>query len=177
MPTESSPVTVLPSAHANQLLLQQGIDLLGRLGSATFTRRVAGHSPVGAQFRHVLDHYEAFFRGLPSGRIDYDARARDPSIAMDPDRAAAAAMHWHGALADLGSTTGDAVLLVQTDSGAPARMPDWRTSSVGRELQFLASHTTHHFALMALLLELQGEPAPVDFGVAASTRAFVATHK
>jgi hypothetical protein len=36
-------------------------------------------------------------------------------------------------------------------------------------LQFLLSHTVHHFALMALILRAQGADPGDDFGVAPST--------
>ena len=45
----------------------------------------------------------------------------------------------------------------------------WSYSSIFRELQFLLSHTIHHFALVAMLLRLQGCVPAVDFGVALST--------
>jgi uncharacterized damage-inducible protein DinB len=40
---------------------------------------------------------------------------------------------------------------------------------VGRELQFLASHTLHHYALIAALLRLQGVEPGEEFGVAPGT--------
>jgi uncharacterized damage-inducible protein DinB len=42
-------------------------------------------------------------------------------------------------------------------------------STPDRELQFLASHTVHHFALVALLLRLAGVSVPDGFGVATAT--------
>jgi hypothetical protein len=175
MHTKQSVAASLPATLGNQLLLLQGLELLAGLSSHAFAHGPDGHSPVGTQLRHVLDHYEAFFEGLPSGRVDYDARRRDGLLESRVDLAAAALVRWHEALGGLDATSADASLLVQSDSGAGGDAPDWRPSSVGRELQFLASHTTHHFALIALLLELQGLAPPAGFGVAPSTRAFLAT--
>ena len=45
----------------------------------------------------------------------------------------------------------------------------WGTSSVERELQFLRSHTVHHFALIAVILRLSGVEPDEQFGVAPST--------
>jgi hypothetical protein len=45
----------------------------------------------------------------------------------------------------------------------------WSYSSIGRELQFLLSHTIHHYALIALALRLQGYEPSAEFGVAPST--------
>jgi hypothetical protein len=45
-------------------------------------------------------------------------------------------------------------------------------SSAGRELQVLASHTTHHYALIALLLQARGIEVEPGFGVAPSTLVY-----
>ncbi len=42
-------------------------------------------------------------------------------------------------------------------------------STVGRELQFLVSHTVHHFAIIAVMHSSQGIELPPDFGIAPST--------
>jgi hypothetical protein len=55
------------------------------------------------------------------------------------------------------------VLRVRQDSSV------WAASSLARELQFTLSHTVHHYALIALILRLQGFAPPADFGVAPAT--------
>jgi hypothetical protein len=45
----------------------------------------------------------------------------------------------------------------------------WSQSSVTRELQALLSHTVHHYALIALMLQLNGFEVPEELGVAPST--------
>ena len=42
-------------------------------------------------------------------------------------------------------------------------------STLGRELAFVDSHTIHHQALIAVLLELADVPVPDDLGLAPST--------
>jgi len=42
-------------------------------------------------------------------------------------------------------------------------------STIQRELQFLSSHTVHHFAIVAMILKIQGFETPDTFGVAPST--------
>ena len=44
-------------------------------------------------------------------------------------------------------------------------------SSIGRELAFVASHTVHHFALLAAHCQQHGIPTPADFGKAPATVA------
>ena len=45
----------------------------------------------------------------------------------------------------------------------------WTSSTLGRELLFLLSHTIHHYALIDLLLREEGFEVPPDFGMAPST--------
>ena len=51
------------------------------------------------------------------------------------------------------------------------------TSSIGRELQILSSHTIHHFALIAMTLRAMGYHVDRDFGMAPSTLRFNAALK
>jgi uncharacterized damage-inducible protein DinB len=45
----------------------------------------------------------------------------------------------------------------------------WTATTFGRELQYLLSHTVHHFALIGVMLRLLGVDPGSDFGVAPST--------
>jgi len=174
MITEPFEPVSLPSAQGNRALLQQGVAAIGRLSAEQYGVARPGASSVGAQFRHILDHYAALFGGLPSRRVNYDARQRDRALEVDQVAAAAAARQWIGALDTLKAASGNLQLTVQSDSGGGPDHPDWRESSLGRELQFLASHTVHHYALIKLLLEGHGVRLDDDFGMAPSTRAHLA---
>jgi hypothetical protein len=131
-----------------------------------------GWAPVGAQYRHVLEHYEAFLRGVPDGRVNYDERPRDQMIEASRSRALAATQECLAALERL-SGGSDGPLMVQMDVGGGPEAPDWRASSVGRELQFLLSHTVHHYALIKLLLADAGPCLDTEFGVAPSTLSYL----
>lgn len=53
-------------------------------------------------------------------------------------------------------------------------IPEWCGSTLHRELQFLVSHTVHHYALIVALLgrlSYELEPEHADFGIAPSTLA------
>ena len=52
-----------------------------------------------------------------------------------------------------------------TGIARPAAAP----SSLARELQFLTSHTIHHFAVIALILRAMDVEVDREFGVAPST--------
>jgi len=157
-----------PALDGNQHFLHQGVALLEQLSDTTYGSAVGRHSPVGAQYRHVLEHYQCLLAGVGEGRVDYDARARDPLIERDRGHALQVTRDLLQTIAALPHDP-DLSLVVQMDCGGGETCREWCRSSLGRELQFLASHTVHHYALIALLLEAQGEEVPPDFGVAPST--------
>jgi hypothetical protein len=168
MPTDHS------LAAVNRAALQQGIDVIKRHGTQLYARETEGApSRVGAHFRHVLDHYEVFFAGLPGGRIDYDARERDPAVELDPARAIASAESFISRLAELGAKGENRLIEVNVAEGDhSAAEPVWTRSSIQRELSFLMSHTVHHYVLIALHAREAGVDLGEEFGVAPSTLAY-----
>ena len=144
-----------PVVAANLHCLEQAIELLGRLPESAFARTEARHAKtVGPHLRHVLDHYSAFIAGLPDFRVDYDARERTREIA--------------GELVLMEEDLMELPIQIRLESGG-AEAEQWSHSTVRRELQFLLSHTVHHFALIAVLLERFEIAVPDDFGIAPST--------
>lgn len=165
----------LAAIRGNCRFLEQGVALLRRIPLEAYRAPARpGWSPVGAQFRHVLDHYQAFIEGWETGAIDYDARRRDPGVERDPAEALARAEAAIAALERIHGEDANRPVAVQMDPGGGQHLPDWRPSTVGRELQFLVSHTVHHYALIKLLLEDAGVKLPPDFGTAPSSLAWQA---
>lgn len=158
-------------ARANAALLRQGIDALGQMGSEQFsTSAREDASPIGAHFRHVLEHYHAFLEGLEEGRVDYDARPRDRRLEDDPELAIASTEQVILRLEELAGRPRWRQLFINSASEAGAAdAHDWTASTVGRELAFLLSHTIHHYALIRLLAYDHGIRLDADFGVAPST--------
>ncbi len=164
----------LEAVEGNLLVLEQAVEVLQRMEDVIYADggAAAGISPVGVHFRHVFDHYRAFLSGLEAGVVDYDARDRQVPLERDRQLAIATAL---GFITDLGRLPADlapraiqvTVRSVATDDSAP----DWSTSTIKRELQFLVSHTVHHYALIKELLRRTGFEAGDDFGVAPSTIA------
>ena len=157
----------------NLIVLQQGVDLLDALDARVYARegRFIARSSVGGHFRHCIDFYTAFLDGVALGRIDYTARERDPRVERDSRRARARLAGIALRLAALAGAA-DATLAVRSEDQDPEREPIWSPSSLGRELQVVSSHTVHHFAMIAVLLRLEGVEPPEDFGVAPSTLAY-----
>jgi uncharacterized damage-inducible protein DinB len=122
--------------------------------------------------RHTIDFFRNFLRGLAAGRVDYDARDRDPRLETDRTAAESALLEIIEELRGLDGADAGRPLAVRAEGVVWASPNDgWAASSVDRELQVLLSHTVHHFALIALLLRNRGVEPPMDFGVAPSTSA------
>lgn len=133
--------------------------------SATFR-----NSSLGQHLRHTLEHVEALLEGLSDHDINYDARKRDEQIEREPK---VAAQHCHNirkALQIAGETTPDDYMLsIRASSSCDDRVES-QASTFGRELQFLVSHTVHHFAIMAGICHELGIHTPDNFGIAPSTQ-------
>jgi uncharacterized damage-inducible protein DinB len=157
--------------QANLHLLEQSRELLTRLDAETYvkTSPVFLNSAIGGHMRHCLEHYQSLISGLPEGRINYDHRARDPMVETEPQAAQNRIIELTNQLAELISSDLPEEVTVLMDHGAESSDGIWQKSTLGRELQFLISHTIHHFALMAGLCRLHGVSISKEFGVAPST--------
>lgn len=157
----------------NIVCLKQGIDLLRDTPDSVYinTEYPVYTSSIGDHFRHCLEHYQCFLNGVGERSIDYDARKRDRRIASER----AYAIDVAGAIVDrLGelSCVG-APLRIKMDCGlGEEEGAVWAQSTVERDLQYLQAHTIHHYALIAMILRVQGREPSESFGVAPSTLTF-----
>ena len=137
---------------------------------------IAGQQPdayaaVGPHMRHCVDHFLCLLRGVDSGAVDYDARARDPRLESEPQ-------HFLNALE---SVVCQLQSVEASDLGRELRMRQevgpgsFREvgTNLERELVFLSGHTIHHIAIMTLLVEARGVELPPGLGVAFSTETFL----
>jgi hypothetical protein len=154
---------------ANLVLLEQGHALIGRISDADFGGSDGLPKPVGPHFRHVLEHYSCFLAGLPRRRIDYDGRAREEAIETRRPAALDRIRELVEGVRTLAAADLDAAAEIRLECGLGAEAEQWSRSTLRRELQFLLSHTIHHYALIGLLLERRGIEVGPDFGVAPST--------
>ena len=158
----------------NLHFLRQGRDLLSTLEAQLYAEHEPGRSPIGAHMRHCVDYYRCFLEGLETGKIDYDARERDPDLESQPHAASQALDDISGRLAALDPADFFRVLEVKVDTPEDA-MFTWSRSTMLRELQFLVGHTVHHYALIGFLLRQKGIDPGDDFGVAPSTLEYRST--
>lgn len=158
-----------------QVCLEQGINLMKQLSPEGYTGKhpECYNSTIGGHVRHNLDHFLCLQQGLPAGKVDYDARARDEFLENDPAYAASKMTELVEFVQNLAGENLDRTLHIKMDCGAHHDdVEQWSQSSLRRELQFLISHTIHHYALIATLCSRTGLKLPADFGVAPSTLRF-----
>jgi uncharacterized damage-inducible protein DinB len=156
----------------NRQLLEQSVNLLDQLPDSAYSAKSPEGSqapPLGPHFRHCLDFYVCFLDGLELRVIDYGSRSRR----RDVETFREVAMVALGAVAERVGNIEVATLAepveLRREASDEGETDEWFSSSVGRELQFLLSHTVHHYALIALALRLEGHTVPESFGVAPST--------
>lgn len=163
--------TIKILANDNSRYIEQAVTLLESISDELF----AGAAPlelgssVGAHLRHCIDHYDNFLAGVPSGNVDYDARQRKVELETDRKRAIEKLKSLEAALQDI-SELDDKPVKVKMDCGNNEDEKSWWTdSSVRRELQFLISHTVHHYAIIKMVLIASGCEVIEEFGIAPST--------
>lgn len=148
----------------NMAAIDQGLELIEALRGSNGGD---GGGRVAPHFRHCIDFYDCFLRGAETGRIDYDARARSPELESELGSVALAFRRIREQLGAMGSLPPQTPVEARAD--ALEDDTPWTSSTLGRELLFLLSHTIHHYALVDLLLREEGFEVPSDFGMAPST--------
>lgn len=161
----------------NITCLKQGEDLITHMNRDQYSTKV-GHcfnSSAGEHFRHIIDHYESLMNGAAVGqedvlRIDYDSRRRDREVELNPEAGIARLQLICSFLEQL-DVDAEIGLEVKMDTGSDIT-DQWAPSTLLRELQFLLSHTVHHYALIATMNAINGIGTPEEFGIAPSTLAY-----
>lgn len=166
--------------ESRRALIAENINLLSQLrtlitqtSSSTFQRQHPdlGSGSIGEQVRHVLNHYESLLRDCTT--VDYENRTRGSSVETAPSFA----------LFRIDEISQELQQLAQGSGPSRVRMPETVTisgqkrrvhldSTMERELSFLASHTTHHLALIRILATVAGSRVPSGVGLAKSTQDY-----
>lgn len=152
----------------NRQLLQQAAELAQ---AHALPGRPSYRVLAGPHLRHVIEHYEALLFPPQPGVVDYDARARDEQLEASPQRAQARLEALYQALEGCAVFTLAEPLRVLGQCGLMGEDRFEASSSLGRELAFVASHAIHHFALLVGYCQQHGVPIPDGFGRAPATRA------
>jgi hypothetical protein len=128
---------------------------------------IIGGASIGAHLRHILDFYTAFYFGAKKTHIDYDDRKRELLVEQQFESGLTLLSTVIEQLESMSgevnrSVTINAAIEVSSDQA-------FGQSNMIRELQSLHSHTTHHMAIIAIVLKLNEIAVDDDFGKAPST--------
>jgi len=170
----------LSVVRANIHFLQQGIDLLSSITGDQYAMNNGKYfkSGVGKHFRHIIDHYVSLVN-REDDKVNYDARERDTRLETDRSFAIGKMQLLINQLNHFLENPAalDDLVTVKSNEGAGEEDAAWSDSSVRRELQFLISHTVHHYALIAIILKTIGFNPSQEFGVAPSTLKYEKEHR
>ncbi len=155
--------------RANIHYLHQAVALLERLDDGLYRKPVASFygSSVGGHLRHCIEHFLSFLSGMESGKVDYDDRKREERLEILTAEASGVLAEITSAFNSLLEGEPPVGLLVKMDCGGDEI--EWQPSTTGRELQFLVSHTVHHFAMIGGICRALEVEMEENFGVAPST--------
>lgn len=166
----------LIAQHQQQLL--QLRKLVSRLEPEEYGQMLSpGEASIGMQARHLLDAVQALLEGCAADarpvRVQYGARHRGAPEERCPERAV---QRIDALLATLQALAPEtlalpAEVLLAGQTLAPLQATSV-ASSVVRELLYVASHCTHHLAIIRLLVGQLGYETDPDVGVAPATQLF-----
>lgn len=168
---ESDKILAMQNLH----IVGQCVEVLEAIDPELYSRSILGSraGSLGGQFRHCIDYMACFLRDLPTGKIDYDRRKRDPELERLPGSAADRLREISRGLAAIPASQAGKQVMVKADQMGEGAHDDpsseWCASTLLRELRFLLSHTVHHCALISLMLKAEGVDVSEVFGVAPST--------
>jgi uncharacterized damage-inducible protein DinB len=143
---------------------QRGIALINQIDDDTYASRPDNSASIGAHFRHNLDFVVNFLNGLEKHEIDYCARERDTRVEQHREYAISVFEQIIKRLSGIDDAD-KKILRIRSE----VQEDLWSDSSVLRELEFVHSHTVHHYALIAAKLRSLDVELPREFGVAPST--------
>lgn len=152
-------------------VLRQGLGLLDNIEEAAYSRKEEGPwgSSIGAQYRHVLDHFLCLIEGLCDYQINYDNRDRNREIETSVNIARSVTEDILKTLHGIPAQALHHDCLVTYSVGYGDHRAQSITSIVARELMFCVGHAIHHYAILKLLCSMRAVTLPCEFGIAPST--------
>ena len=158
--------------NSNIHFLEQGIDLLSSLSDNVYIKNNTRYnkSGVGKHFRHIIEHYQSLFNSDGSV-INYDKRQRNKDLETNR---LLMIKTFTGIISELKELKKqpeklDTFYTIRSNEGIGEENSPLSSATMRRELQFLISHTVHHYALIGLILQTMGINPDESFGVAPST--------
>jgi hypothetical protein len=160
--------------NACEICIGQSQQILDVINETTYLHHSANSSSVGAHIRHIIERFNCFFDGYQIKQINYDNRKRDRHLETNLASARSVLSGFAQLLSQVRNT--EIAALSVTESVDTNQAPVLVESTVKRELMGLVSHTTHHLAIIVLLVNEQGGHLPSELGKAASTLIYEQNH-
>ncbi|MDD1784290.1 DinB family protein [Enterovibrio sp. ZSDZ35] len=129
-------------------------------------------SSIGQHMRHILDVFQSLMAWPASSFIDYDKRRRQHPVEKDKS---IALEEWGMIEQWVLGVSKEALTSPLTVSGEVSlhqQVSPHASTTLGRELSFVASHAIHHFALLRVSLCAQNIPTDHVFGLAPTTASY-----
>lgn len=133
---------------------------------------------VGPHLRHVIDHYDALLRAIPTASpVEYDHRARDPLLQTQSAVTKRKLESIIQTLRDLGAGVPKSYpptmpMTTIFNSGDEGEFEFETGSTLGRELIFVSHHAIHHYAILSRYCAEAGVVVDANFGKAPATIAY-----
>ena len=165
------PENVPELIKAAQEVLLQGLDLLFQLGDTKYSQvaRAPFSASIGGHYRHVMEHFQCLIEGLSTGKVNYDARRRNPRIENEVTFASIATCDVWRAIKKWSEETLERKCTTVSSVAYHSESAAMIESNVGRELAYCIGHAIHHYAIVRLVCNEVGVEVPKDFGYAPST--------
>ena len=157
---------------SNIFFLNQGIELLSNVSDKMYSSNDGNYnkSGIGRHFRHIVEHYFSLLNE-ENAVVDYDARERYLKLENSRKLMIETMEEIVFSLNQLLNKSDylQKEIQVRSNEGIGEENSPLSKSTIHRELQFLISHTVHHYALIGLILQTMGFNLLPEFGVAPST--------
>lgn len=128
------------------------------------------YANIGAHFRHCFDFVDCLILGIENGKIDYNKRERNLQVETDCKKGLAKIDETIEMLKTLAVLDFSQTILVRHERASDVtNEKSWCVSTLAREVEFLQSHTVHHYAIIGFKLANLGIKVDENFGVADST--------
>lgn len=132
-------------------------------------------SSSGEHMRHILDHFTALKNGLDNGLIDYDQRQRGSHIETKKSLALLRLNEIEQWIISLDENSLDQPLIVKSEVALSETLVTKTTSTLARELMFATSHAVHHYATIAVAIQMLNLTLDKNFGIAPATASYFRT--
>ncbi|MBS1490444.1 MAG: DinB family protein [Bacteroidetes bacterium] len=160
----------MPSTHLLTAIIHQLQQLLSTLTNQQYQERipVLSNATIGQHTRHIIEFFIELNRGYESGRVNYDARKRDPEIETNTGCALRKLQ-----IIKEGLNKKNKPLFLDCDFGQEDVLLHTIPTSLERELVYNLEHTIHHMAIIRIgVSAISTILLPDYFGVATATLKF-----